>query len=95
MPVIVTILLPLEALAVPTHRTAPGSNKAWSPQEAISIEDSLVHYTEDAAHSNFWNKGVIAVGADADFVVLDQNPLLAPLTEIRDIKVLRVFIRGE
>ncbi len=91
----VTSHVPLEALAVPTHRTAPGSRQAWSPQESVSLEDSLVHYTQDAAYSNFWNKGVIEVGADADFVVLDQNPLLTPLSEIREIKILRVFIRGE
>ena len=91
----VTSHVPLEALAVPTHRTAPGSTQAWSPQESVSVEDSLVHYTQDAAYSNFWNKGVIQVGADADFVVLDQNPLLTPLSEIREIKILRVFIRGE
>lgn len=91
----VTSHVPLEALAVPTHRTAPGSTQAWSPQESVSVEDSLVHYTQDAAYSNFWNKGVIEVGADADFVVLDQNPLLTPLSEIREIKILRVFIRGE
>jgi predicted amidohydrolase YtcJ len=91
----VTSHAPLEALAVPTHRSAPGSSKAWSPQEAVSLEDSLVHYTQDAAYSNFWNKGVIAVGADADFVLLNQNPLLTPLHEISSIKILRVFIRGE
>jgi predicted amidohydrolase YtcJ len=91
----VTSHVPLEALAVPTHRSAPGSSQAWSPQEAVSLEDSLVHYTQDAAYSNFWNKGVIAVGADADFVLLNQNPLLTPLHEISSIKILRVFIRGE
>jgi predicted amidohydrolase YtcJ len=91
----VTSHVPLEALAVPTHRSAPGSSQAWSPQEAVSLEDSLVHYTQDAAYSNFWNKGVIAEGVDADFVVLNQNPLLTPLHEISSIKILRVFIRGE
>ncbi len=91
----VTSHVPLEALGVPTHRSAPGSSQAWSPQEAVSLEDSLVHYTEDAAYSNFWNKGVIAVGADADFVLLNQNPLLTPLHEMSGIKILRVFIRGE
>ncbi len=45
----VTSHVPLEALAVPTHRTAPSSNHVWSPQESVSLEDSLVHYTQDAA----------------------------------------------
>jgi predicted amidohydrolase YtcJ len=85
---------PLEALAVPTHRSAPGSSQAWSPQEAVSLEDSLVHYTHDAAYSNFWNKGVIAVGADADFVVLDKNPLKVAPEKVNEIKVLQVYLAG-
>jgi predicted amidohydrolase YtcJ len=87
----VTSYIPLEALAVPTHRTAPGSNDPWSPQESISIEDSLVHYTEDAAYSNFWNKGVIKVGADADFVILSQNPLTTAPDLISTIRVEKVI----
>jgi hypothetical protein len=89
----VTSQIPLEALAVPTHRSAPSSNQAWSPQEAVTIEDSLVHYTEDAAYSNFWNKGVIEVGADADFVLLSRNPLKASVEEVVNIKVKKVFTR--
>ena len=90
----VTSHLPLRALAVPTHRSAPGSSLTWSPQESISLEDSLVHYTHDAAYSNFWNKGVIAVGADADFVVLDQKPLDIAPKKVSEIKVLQVYLRG-
>lgn len=91
----VTSHLPLQALAVPTHRTAPGSTQAWNPQEAISIEDSLVHYTADAAYQNFWNKGTIAVGYGADFVLLDQNPLRTAPEKVVDINVLQVYVRGE
>ena len=91
----VTSHAPLEALAVPTHRSAPGSSQAWSPQEAVSLEDSLVHYTQDAAYSNFWNKGVITVGADADFVVLDKNPLEVAPEKVNEIEVLQVFTRGQ
>jgi predicted amidohydrolase YtcJ len=90
----VTSHAPLEALAVPTHRSAPGSSQAWSPQEAVSLEDSLVHYTQDAAYSNFWNKGVIAVGVDADFVVLDKNPLKVAPEKVNKIKVLQGYVAG-
>jgi predicted amidohydrolase YtcJ len=90
----VTSHVPLEALGVPTHRSAPGSSQAWSPQEAVSLEDSLVHYTQDAAYSNFWNKGVIAVGVDADFVVLDKNPLKVAPEKVNKIKVLQVYVAG-
>lgn len=84
----VTSHIPLAALAVPTHRMAPGSERAWSPEESISIEDSLAHYTEDAAYSNFWNKGVIAVGADADFVILNKNPMKIDVAEISQCYVI-------
>jgi predicted amidohydrolase YtcJ len=90
----VTSHLPLEALAVPTHRSAPGSNEPWSPHEAISIEDSLVHYTEDAAFQNYWNKGVIKVGADADFIVLDRNPMKTSADQISAISVREVYVAG-
>jgi predicted amidohydrolase YtcJ len=90
----VTSYLPLDALAVPTHRSAPGSTQAWSPQESVSLEDSLAHYTTDAAYSNFWNKGMIAVGMDADFVVLDQNPLKVAPMHVSEITVLQVYLGG-
>jgi predicted amidohydrolase YtcJ len=90
----VTSHVPLDALAVPTHRSAPGSTQAWSPQESVSLEDSVAHYTEDAAYSNFWNKGVIAVGADADFVVLDKNPLKVAPMHVSEITVLQVYLGG-
>jgi predicted amidohydrolase YtcJ len=85
----VTSHIPLEALAVPTHRSAPGSSIAWSPHESITIEDSLVHYTADAAYSNFWNKGIIEVGADADFVILNKNPLTTAVAEISQCYVVQ------
>lgn len=92
----VTSHLPLLALAIPTHRCAPGSDKSWSPQESVTVEDSLVHYTLDAAYQNFWdNKGVIAVGADADFVLLDQNPLKASVLGINQIKIVATYVAGE
>ena len=91
----VTSHIPLEALAVPTHRTALGSDVAWSPEESISVEDSLSHYTADAAYSNFWNKGIIAIGADADFVLLNQNPLKISPKRVGEIKVLQVFTLGQ
>jgi predicted amidohydrolase YtcJ len=90
----VTSHLPLQALGVPTHRSAPGSNESWSPQESISIEDSMVHYTEDAAHQNYWSKGVIEVGADADFIVLDRNPMKTSAGQISTISVAEVYISG-
>jgi predicted amidohydrolase YtcJ len=90
----VTSQVPLVALAVPVHRSAPGSNQAWSAHEAISLEDSLVHYTEDAAYQNYWDKGVIRVGGDADFVVMSENPLLVNPKNVASLKICETYISG-
>ncbi len=90
----VTSYEPLLALAVPVHRSAPGSNQPWSPQEAIAIEDSLAHYTFDAAHQNYWNKGVINVGADADFVVISSNPLSASAKDVASLRICETYVAG-
>ena len=37
---------------------------------------------------------MIAVGADADFVVLDQNPLSVAPMKVNEIKVLQVYVAG-
>jgi hypothetical protein len=90
----VTSHVPLLALAVPVHRSAPGSNQPWSPQEAISLEDSLVHYTEAAAFQNYWSKGVIRVGADADFVVINKNPLRTEAGDVSGLRICETYVAG-
>lgn len=90
----VTSHKPLLALGVPVHRSAPGSDQPWSPHEAITLEDSLVHYTEDAAFQNYWSKGVIQVGADADFVVINKNPLSTDSKKIEALRICETFISG-
>lgn len=85
---------PLLALAVPVHRAAPDSDKPWSLHEAITIEDSLVHYTEDAAYQNYWNKGVIRVGSDADLVVVSENPLSTDPKSVASLRIYETYISG-
>lgn len=48
----VTSHLPLEALAVPTHRQTADRQPAhgWSPQKNISLEQSLSFYTHGVAY---------------------------------------------
>ena len=40
-------------------------------------------------------RGAIAPGMDADFVVLDRDPLTCPEDEIRETRPLRTFLAGE
>ena len=94
----VTSFVPLEALAVPTHRQSPGgsSGQRWSAQEAISIEDSLVSYTEGVAYqlTKENRMGRIDVGLDADLMILERNPLESDLHAVKEIKILGLYKSG-
>ena len=40
-------------------------------------------------------RGAIAPGMDADFLVLDRDPLICPEDEIGETRPLRTFLAGE
>lgn len=67
------------------------------PDEAITREQALKGMTLWAAYANFSEdqRGSIQPGKDADFILLDQNPLTCPVEELSEIKVLKTFIDGE
>jgi predicted amidohydrolase YtcJ len=94
----VTSFIPLEALAVPTHRQSPGksSEEPWSAHEAVSIEDSLASYTEGVAYQLFKENrvGRIAVGFDADLMILGRNPLQGDLHTVNEIEILALYKSG-
>jgi predicted amidohydrolase YtcJ len=94
----VTTQVPLLALAIPTLRREPlTSNEAWSPEEAISVEESLSFYTTNVAYQIFGDKrfGTIEIGKCADLIQLATNPLTTALDSIRDIEILAVYKDGE
>ena len=94
----VTSYLPLLALAVPTHRQSPDRAPAsgWSPQESVSVEESLSFYTEGVAYQGFNEKrfGQIAVGMQADLVILEENPLEVAPHDVAGIKIRAVYKSG-
>jgi predicted amidohydrolase YtcJ len=94
----VTSCIPLLALAVPTHRQSPERYPAdgWSPQEAITVEESLSFYTEGVAYQCFTEKrfGQIAVGMQADLMVLASNPIEVAPHDVAGIKILGVYKNG-
>ena len=68
--------------AVVTRQTRDGLPPGgWYPENRITVEAALRHYTRDAAYASFdeARKGTIAVGKYADFVVL-SNDILAACT---------------
>ena len=64
--------------------------------EKISVSEALKAVTINAAFQYFEEdkKGSIKEGKNADFVILDKNPLEVVSNEIRDIKVLETIKDG-
>lgn len=66
-------------------------------QEKVSTLEALQAITVNAAYQYFQEgeKGVIAPGKRADFVMLDKNPLQCPDMDLRNIRVLRTYKDGQ
>mgnify|MGYP003351598449 CR=1 FL=1 len=64
----------------------PGATSQTSASEAI------VAATKDAAEIGHFNTGLVAAGRQADFIVLDANPLES-ISNTR--KINKVFLRGQ
>ena len=70
---------------------------AWQPQERLSREAAVAAQTTGAARALFaeGRLGRIAKGYRADFLLLDRNPFLAAVDELRDTRVLQTWVNGE
>lgn len=79
-------------------RTTPEGIPAggWYPENRISVEAALRHFTADAAFASFdeENKGTLSAGKLADFVVLSRDILSEPPAVILDSKVLLTVMGG-
>jgi predicted amidohydrolase YtcJ len=68
----------------------------WFPQQAVSREVALAGFTADAAFAGFAEGrfGRLLPGERADFIFVDRDPLIASLDELRQTRVLQVWIGG-
>ncbi|MFI5183791.1 MAG: amidohydrolase [Vicinamibacteria bacterium] len=81
-----------------TRQTADGAPPGgWYPQNRVSPEAALRHYTVDAAYASFeeGNKGTLVAGKVADFVVLSDNILEPPAERLLKAKVLLTVMGGQ
>lgn len=69
----------------------------WRAQETISREAALKAFTADAAYAGFADGrfGRLLPGERADFIFVDRDPLISSPAEIRDTKVLEVWVGGQ
>jgi hypothetical protein len=89
---------PLPAIYCAVTRMTPEGTPAggWYPENRITVEAALRHYTRDAAYASFDEeaKGTLAAGKLADFVVLSQDVLAIPPERIGKTQVLLTVMGG-
>ena len=91
-------LSPLEGIdAAVNRRTLDGKRPGgWIPEQKIAVEEALRAYTATAAFAGFEEKekGTLARGKLADFVVLSRDPLSIPVRELDGVRVDRTVAGG-
>jgi len=89
---------PLEGIyAAVTRRTLDGAHPGgWHPEQKINVDEALRAYTSQAAFASFEeeDKGMIARGKLADFVVLDRDITQVPVETIADARVMMTVVGG-
>jgi predicted amidohydrolase YtcJ len=87
----------LGVAAAVTRRTLDGKNPdGWHPKEKISVAEALAAYTSSAAWAEFAeaDKGMLAPGKLADFVVLDADPFTIAPAQIESVAVDLTVVGG-
>jgi hypothetical protein len=80
-----------------TRTTTEGQpHGGWYPQNRISAEAALRHFTRDAAYASFDenDKGTLGAGKLADFVVLSEDIVRRPPDRILKTRVLATVMGG-
>ena len=69
----------------------------WMPEERLSREQAWHAYTIGAAHAAFADDriGSLEPGKRADFLIVDQDIMLATPAQIRGLQVLQTWIAGK
>lgn len=82
--------------AAVTRRNEAGT-KSYFPEQKLTIQEALAAYTTGSAYAQFAEKekGTLAPGMLADFVVLDHDLTKVPALEILKTAVLRTVVDGK
>ena len=69
----------------------------WLPDQRLGAAEALRGFTSDAAYAAFDEKqvGKLARGMRADFVVLAEDPLQAPASQLDDLQIESTWVDGK
>ena len=90
---------PIEGIyAAVTRRTLDDKHPGgWIPEQKITVEQALRAYTSGGAYAEFREKekGTLAPGMLADFVILDRDLTRIPPETIRDTRIVMTVVGGK
>src|SRR5205823_1659748 len=88
----------LTLYAATARATLDGKNPdGWVPAQKISIQEAVTAYTAGSAYAEFQeaDKGTLARGKLADFVVLSDDIFSIPPAAIRNVRVVTTVVGGK
>ena len=88
---------PFRGVYAAVTRKNEAGTKEYFPEQKLTIEQALAAYTTGSAYAQFAEKekGTLAPGMLADFVVLDRDLTKVAPPEILKTKVLRTVVGGK
>ena len=90
-------ITPFRGLYAAVTRKNEAGSKEFYPEQKLTIDEAIAAYTSGAAYAEFAEreKGTLAPGMLADFVVLDRDLTKAAAPEISKTAVLRTVVGGK
>ncbi|HUI85344.1 MAG TPA: amidohydrolase [Candidatus Binatia bacterium] len=88
---------PFRGIYAAATRKNEAGTREYFPEQKLSVEQALTAYTNGAAYAQFAEKekGTLAPGMLADFVVLDRDLTRVPPEAILKTRVLRTVVSGK
>lgn len=90
-------LTPFRGVYAAVTRKNEAGTKEYFPEQKLTIDEALAAYTSGSAYAEFaeTQKGTLAKGMLADFVILDRDLTKIDPKEILGTKVLRTVVGGK
>jgi predicted amidohydrolase YtcJ len=90
-------ITPFRGLYAAVTRKNEAGTKEYFPEQKLAIEQAIAAYTTGSAYAQFAekDKGTLAPGMLADFVVLDRDLTKVAPPEILKTRVLRTVVAGK